>query len=46
MQRLGCGVHEPVVVVRLIAHDAGFGDLSYFNRTFRERYGSTPTEVR
>lgn len=25
---------------------AGFGDLSYFNRTFRRRYGDTPTGVR
>jgi AraC-like DNA-binding protein len=22
------------------------GDLSYFNRTFRRRYGLTPSEVR
>lgn len=29
-----------------IAYDAGFGDLSYFNRAFRQRYGMTPSEVR
>jgi AraC-like DNA-binding protein len=29
-----------------IALAAGFGDLSYFNRTFRRRYGVTPSEVR
>ena len=29
-----------------IAFDACFGDLSYFNRTFRRRYGLTPSEVR
>lgn len=29
-----------------IAYDAGFGDLSYFNRTFKRCYGATPSEVR
>ena len=29
-----------------IAYDVGFGDLSYFNRTFRRRYQSTPRDVR
>jgi len=29
-----------------IAFDVGFGDLSYFNRTFRRRYEATPGEVR
>jgi AraC-like DNA-binding protein len=32
--------------VSAIAYDAGFGDLSYFNRNFRQRYGSTPRDVR
>jgi AraC-like DNA-binding protein len=32
--------------VSSIAHDAGFGDLSYFNRTFRHRYGVTPSGAR
>jgi AraC-like DNA-binding protein len=32
--------------VSSIAHDAGFGDLSYFNRTFRRRYGATPSGAR
>jgi AraC-like DNA-binding protein len=32
--------------VSAIAFGAGFGDLSYFNRAFRRRYGATPTEIR
>jgi AraC-like DNA-binding protein len=29
-----------------IAFDAGFSDLSYFNRTFRRRYGISPSDLR
>jgi AraC-like DNA-binding protein len=29
-----------------VAFDAGFGDLSYFNRSFRRRFGATPSEIR
>ena len=29
-----------------IAYDVGFGDLSYFNRAFRRRYGASPSDVR
>jgi AraC-like DNA-binding protein len=32
--------------ITAIAFDAGFGDLSYFNRTFRRRYGATPSDIR
>jgi len=32
--------------VSAIAYQVGFGDLSYFNRCFRQRYGVTPREVR
>ncbi len=31
--------------VSAIAYETGFGDPSYFNRTFR-RFGATPSEVR
>jgi AraC-like DNA-binding protein len=29
-----------------IALNCGFGDISYFNRQFRARYGTTPSEIR
>ena len=29
-----------------IAFEAGFNDLSYFNRAFRRRYEFTPSEIR
>jgi AraC-like DNA-binding protein len=32
--------------ISTVAFDAGFGDLSYFNRAFRRRFGSTPSELR
>lgn len=32
--------------IGMIALDAGFGDLSYFNRAFRRAYGETPSDVR
>ena len=32
--------------ISAIAFDLGFGDLSYFNRTFKKRFGATPREVR
>jgi AraC-like DNA-binding protein len=35
-----------VLGVAAIAYDCGFGDLSHFNRAFRQRYGTTPSEVR
>jgi AraC-like DNA-binding protein len=32
--------------ISAIAHAVGFGDLSHFNRSFRGRFGASPTEVR
>jgi AraC-like DNA-binding protein len=32
--------------ISAIAFEAGFGDLSYFDRTFRRRFGETPSKVR
>jgi AraC-like DNA-binding protein len=32
--------------VSTIAFDVGFGDLSYFNRTFKKRFDATPREIR
>ena len=32
--------------VSTMALDIGFGDLSYFNRAFRQRYGMAPSELR
>jgi AraC-like DNA-binding protein len=32
--------------VSAIAYEAGFSDISYFNRCFRRRYGASPTELR
>jgi AraC-like DNA-binding protein len=32
--------------ITTVAFDVGFGDVSYFNRTFRLRYGATPSDVR
>ena len=32
--------------ITTIAFDAGFADVSYFNRAFRQRYGMAPSDVR
>jgi AraC-like DNA-binding protein len=32
--------------ISTVAFDVGFGDLSYFNRVFRRRFGATPSELR
>jgi len=35
-----------VLNITAIAYEAGFNDLSHFNRTFRRRYRATPSDVR
>ena len=51
-QRLACAhcmLSNPLLAERTIsaiAYEAGFGDLSHFNRAFRCRYGETPSDVR
>jgi AraC-like DNA-binding protein len=32
--------------ISAVALDCGFGDVSYFNRLFRRRYGAAPSDVR
>jgi len=32
--------------ISAVASDCGFGDVSYFNRAFRRRYGVAPSDVR
>jgi AraC-like DNA-binding protein len=32
--------------VSAVAYEVGFGDLSYFHRCFRQRYGATPRDIR
>ena len=34
------------VAISKIAYDAGFGDLSHFNRVFRRAHGAAPSDVR
>ena len=36
----------PLTPISVIAYEVGFGDLSYFNRAFRQRYDATPSEIR
>lgn len=33
-------------LVGSVAYDVGFGDLSYFNRCFKQRYGATPRDIK
>lgn len=39
-------VSNALVTISSVAFECGFGDLSYFNRTFKKRYGATPSDIR
>jgi AraC-like DNA-binding protein len=44
--RMLCDPRHAGRSITAIAFEAGFNDLSYFNRAFRRRYGTTPSDVR
>lgn len=44
--RMLTGPRYSAWTISRIAFDCGFGDLSYFNRRFRIRYGATPSDIR
>jgi AraC-like DNA-binding protein len=44
--RLVCDPQLSERTLTAIARDVGFGDLSYFNRAFRRRYGVAPSDLR
>jgi AraC-like DNA-binding protein len=46
VHRTLCDSRHAGSTVSAIALEVGFGDVSYFNRCFRRRYGASPTDVR
>jgi methylphosphotriester-DNA--protein-cysteine methyltransferase len=50
VMRFSTGVFAPheraSAWIGAIAYDCGFGDLSYFYRVFRQRYGVSASDVR
>lgn len=44
--RLLTDPHADGRAIGAIAYESGFGDLSYFNHSFRRRYGATPSDIR
>jgi AraC-like DNA-binding protein len=44
--RMLASPHHVGDTISTIAFAVGFADLSHFNRTFRHRYGCTPSDVR
>jgi len=45
-RRMLCDPRFADRTVSAIAFEAGFGDLSHFNRDFRRHYGESPSDVR
>lgn len=37
---------DDALSISSVAFEVGFGDLSYFNRSFRKRFGRSPSQVR
>lgn len=37
---------DPALTISCVAFEVGFGDLSYFNRSFRKRFGQSPSQAR
>ena len=47
VKALASSPSEPrAATIGSLASELGFGDLSYFNRSFRRVYGMTPSDVR
>jgi AraC-like DNA-binding protein len=46
VRRLLADPDRQAQTIAQIAYDCGFGDLSYFNRAFRRRFGDTPGSFR
>jgi AraC-like DNA-binding protein len=46
VHRMICDIRYIERSISTIAFACGFGDLSYFNRAFRARYGTTPSAIR
>src|SRR5262249_15420788 len=44
--RLLSSANRPNTQISAVAFECGFGDLSYFNRSFRRAYDASPSEVR
>jgi AraC-like DNA-binding protein len=44
--RMLCDPRQAHLTITRIAHENGFGDISYFNRSFRRRFGGTPSDIR